>query len=403
MKLNRDIDEFAYKHEKNVLDAMWFYSDAKPVCPFPPRGIWMEITTLCTLKCKFCAHHKMKRERGTMELDLFRNIIDDVAGMLDKFGDRDMTEIALTRWGEPLTLKNVEEYIKIVKEHGLYAYIPTNGTVMTREKREMILDSGLDKMNISVDTIQDERHQELMGIPIGNRMINILSLFREKILSGRQHPIVEVSMVKYPGFEQEEELFRNFFELVSADRTNVGDCFNLFETVDIEWDIKDKTAPCINPWYCIGVYWDGRATFCLQDPEGDETCLGNCKDEPLSSIWNNSEAQRIREAVWNADYEAFPACRKCNVNAYRRYQQRPFFESFVNYAQRMRTLDGSRIDMPEYLYLTHLQSIKSGSMIEKDKEKSVEIIEEVIHRLEKSRERFFDIARDVIKRYGKKN
>ncbi len=403
MQLNRDIDEFAYKHEKNVLEAMWFYSDAKPVCPFPPRGIWIEITTLCTLKCKFCAHRTMKRKRGTMDLGLFESIIDDIAGMLDKFGDKEMTEIALTRWGEPLTEKNVDKYIGIVKDRGLYAYMPTNGTVMTEEKRKMILSSGLDKMNISVDTMEDERHLELMGIPVKKRMINILSLFREKILSGRHYPLVEVSMVKYPGFEREEELFRNFFGLVGANRTNVGDCFNLFETVDIDWDPEDKTAPCINPWYCIGVYWDGRATFCLQDPEGDQTCLGNCRDEPLSSIWNNSEAQRIRKAVWNADYQAFPACKKCNVNVYHRYQQKPFFESFVDYAQRMRTLDGSKIDMPEYLYLTHLQSIKSGSMIARDKERSLEIIAEVLRRLEKGQERFFDIARDIVKRYGKKN
>lgn len=400
MRLNRDIDEFACRHEKNVLEAMMFDSDAKPICPFPPRGIWIEITTHCSLKCKFCAHQTIKRPPGEMDIRLFEKNIKDIKKMLDDFSDREMTEIALTRWGEPLMARNLEQFIKIVKDHGLYAYLPTNATVMTEKQRIMLLDSGLDKMNISVDTILDERHLEVMGIPIHKRFINILSLFREKFLRRQQLPVIEVSMVKFTGYEQEVDLFRRFFEIISADRTNVGDCFNLMGTVDIPFDIKDKTAPCINPWYCVGIYYDGRVTFCLQDPEGDDTCIGNCRDEPLSEIWNNKKAQHIREAVWNADYDNFPACKRCNVNVYRRYQQKPFFEAFVNYAQRMCSLDAAHISMPEYLYLTHLQSIKSGDMIKKDLTRSIEIIDEAISRLEKRNERFFDIAKSLVQKYS---
>ncbi|MFC2156803.1 radical SAM protein [Acidobacteriota bacterium] len=401
MRLNKDIDEFAYEHEKNVLDAMWFYSDAKPICPFPPRSIWIEITTNCTLKCKFCAHRTMERSGGTMDLDLFKKVIQDINEMLIEFGDKEMTEISLTRWGEPLMQTNLDEYIAVVKEYGLYAYIPTNGTVMNAQKRKLILDSAVDKMNISVDTIEDERHLEVMGIPIHKRMINILSLFKERIEAGRQYPIVEVSMVKYSGYEKEVDLFTRFFDLVGADRTNVGDCFNLFGTIDIDFDPKDKTGPCMNPWYCLGVYFDGRATFCLQDPEGDDTCIGNLKDFSLTELWNNQRAQEIRSAVWEIDEESFPSCQNCNVNVYHRYQLKPFFEAFVDYAQRMKTLDATQIDLPEYLYLTHLQSIKSGAMLSRNRELSLNVIDEVIGRLSDKKERFFDIAQDVVTKYSK--
>jgi hypothetical protein len=342
----------------------------------------------------------MKRAGGTMDIALFEKIVADIHKMLEDFGDKEMTEIALTRWGEPLMHKDIARYIAIVKRYELYTYIPTNGIVMGQDKRKMLLSSGIDKMNISVDTINDERHLELMGIPIRRRIINILLLFKERFERKQQYPVIEVSMVKYPGYEKEVELFRKFFELVSADRTNVGDCFNLMGAVDFDFDPADKSAPCINPWYCIGIYWDGRATFCLQDPEGDDTCIGNCADTPLYEIWNNKEAQRIREAVWNANYAQFPACKRCNVNVYHRYQQKPFFEAFVNYAQRMRSFDATKINMPEYLYLTHLQSIKSGDMIKKDWTRSIEIIDEVISRLEKRNERFFDIAKSLVQKYS---
>lgn len=400
VNLNTDIDAYAYRHEKNVLEAMWFYSDSKPVCPFPPRSIWIETTTNCSLKCEFCAHKTMKRPRGEMELGFFDKIIKDIRTMLDDFGDGDMTEVALTRWGEPLMLKNLGDYIKTVKDHGLYAYLPTNGTVMTERQKEMLLGSGLDKMNISVDTIMDERHQKLMGVSVRKRMINILSFFREKYARGLQRPVVEVSMVKYPGYEQEADLFRAFFEVVSADRTNIGDCFNLIGNIDIPFDPKDKGAPCMNPWYCLGIYYDGRCTFCLQDPEGEETSIGDCNTASVAEIWNSPRAQEVRQAVWNSDYGKFPTCGKCNVNVYRRYQQKPFFEAFVNYAQRMKTLDPANIDLTEYKYLTHLQSIQSGSMIAKQQERSIRIIDEVIGRLNDGNERFFDIAASVVEKYG---
>jgi MoaA/NifB/PqqE/SkfB family radical SAM enzyme len=396
----QELNDLIYQHEKNELDAMYHSSKGSLVLPFPPRSIWVETTTRCTLKCEFCAHRNLKRKQEHIPFETFRKIIDSIDEMLTEYGDRELTEVSLTRWGEPLLNPDIGRLIRYAKSKNLYTYLPTNGTVLTKDKRNMILESGLDKMNISVDTIDDVRHKKVMGIPIRKRMINILSFFKEKFERGSKLPIVEVSMVKWPGHEKEAELFTKFFELISADRTNLGDCFNLLGYVDIEFDRAKKTRPCFNPWYCLGIYLNGDCTFCLQDPDGKATSIGNCLESSVSEVWNGPLAQKTRKAVWNYDYNTFSVCENCNVNTYDRYQIKPFSESYIEYVQRMKTVDPKGVDYEKYLYLSHLQSISSGPMIDIDWEKSISVIDEVISQIDKGDKKFFDIAKSAVKKHS---
>jgi len=400
MKKNYDINEEMYKHEKNELDVMHLSSQGALVLPFPPRSIWIEITTRCTLKCEFCAHRIMNRKQEDMTFETFKKIIDGIDIMLNKYGDKEITEICLTRWGEPLIHKELGKFIEYTKSKGIYTYLATNGTLLTKEKRKMILDSKLDKMNISVDTINDERHKEMMGIPIRKRIINILSFLKEKFECNAKLPIIEISMVRYTGFEREVDIFQKFFELVSTDRINLGTCFNLLGYIDYKFDKNLKTGPCINPWHCLGIYINGDCTFCLQDPNGKDTYIGNCLTQGMDEVWNGKLAQKIRKAVWNFDYGTFPVCENCNVNVYDRFQMKPFSESYINYVQRMKTVNPKNIDYEKYLYLSHLQSISSGPMIDINWDKSIKIIDEVIYEVDHGK-RFFDVAKSTVKKYGK--
>lgn len=399
MKKIIDINDKMYKHEKNELEAIYLSSKGELVLPFPPRSIWVEITTRCTLKCKFCAHRVMGRPQEDMPFETFKKIIDGIDGMLTRYGDKEISEVCLTRWGEPLLNKELGRFIDYTKSKHIYTYLATNGTLLTKNKREMILNSKLDKMNISVDTIHDERHRQLMGIPIKKRIINILSLFREKFEQNKKLPIIEVSMVKYTGFEKEVDMFQKFFHLISTDRVNLGTCFNLLGYIDYEFDKNLKTRPCVNPWYCLGIYVNGDCTFCLQDPVGEKTNIGNCLKEDIEKVWNGKLAQKIRKAEWNFDYDTFPACANCNVNVYDRFQIKPFSEEYILYTQRMKTINPKEIDYEKYLYLSHLQSISSGPMIDINRDRGIEIIDEVIPKIEKG-QRFFDILQKTVDKYS---
>lgn len=399
MELNRPVDRFTHTHERNVMQFLWESSCGQEELTYPPRSIWIEITTRCTLKCKFCAHSVMKRPGGEMGLDEFKRIIDRIRAALDAYGDPEMTEVSLTRYGEPLVHPRLAEMIAYCKQAGLYTYLPTNGTVMTAGKRSLILDSAIDKMNISVDTIDDDRHRELMGIPIQQRMRNILTLFRDKLAAGRKLPLIEVSMVKYFGWERERDLFERFFRLVGADRINCGDCFNLAGTVDFPFRAEEKTRPCFAPWFTFGVFWNGDVNFCLQDPEGTHTLIGNLLTTPLMELWNSARAREFRRAVWNGDDAGSPTCRVCNVNCYDRYQVKPFAEGFVTYCQRMKTLDPKRLDLEDYKYLSHLQSIASGAMSDRNRDRSRAVLDEALARLDTGI-RFIELARALVEKHG---
>jgi molybdenum cofactor biosynthesis enzyme MoaA len=71
-----------------------------------PTNMLVEVTNACNLSCVFCAHSKMKRNVGMMNLDLFQ----DIAKRAFDGGTR---EIGFYLCGEPLINKRLSEYVQL--------------------------------------------------------------------------------------------------------------------------------------------------------------------------------------------------------------------------------------------------------------------------------------------------
>ncbi|MGB9588801.1 MAG: radical SAM protein, partial [Armatimonadota bacterium] len=79
-----------------TLTKTWIaYRHTQEICNYPPTRIWVEPTDYCTLQCKFCGNRLLRdEERGFMDLELFRQLVDEASGKVH--------QLNLFHRGEPL-------------------------------------------------------------------------------------------------------------------------------------------------------------------------------------------------------------------------------------------------------------------------------------------------------------
>lgn len=62
-------------------------------CPPPPHAVKIELMRSCNYRCEFCHHSALDHKTGAMEMDLYRKIVVDLAGL-------DVQELAPFFFGE---------------------------------------------------------------------------------------------------------------------------------------------------------------------------------------------------------------------------------------------------------------------------------------------------------------
>ncbi|MDD3875923.1 MAG: radical SAM protein [Bacteroidales bacterium] len=121
----------------------------------------LAVTYRCNLKCGFCyagcnlTHNPINsdKELTTMELKLIIHKI---------WNQAKVPSISFTG-GEPLLRGDLPELIKFAKECDMRVNLITNGTLITPEKVRSLVDAGLDSAQISLEGVDAETHDSLVG------------------------------------------------------------------------------------------------------------------------------------------------------------------------------------------------------------------------------------------------
>jgi len=142
-----------------------------------PLHLDIGITNVCNLECTFCARTVLLNEdkfRGPahMDFELFKKIIDE-AVEIGTFS------INLNLLNEPLTNPELVKMIKYAKARGIVdVHFHSHGGLLTEKKSIELLDSGLDKLLISIDTPNKEKYEK---DKFENQFYEMLRLHKENV------------------------------------------------------------------------------------------------------------------------------------------------------------------------------------------------------------------------------
>lgn len=102
------------------------------------------ITRRCNLSCTYCI--EFDKVSDPVSFDMLKRRVDALAKL--------KTSIITISGGEPLLHPDLFEIIKYIRSKGFVTTLITNGFLLTREKIEKLNDSGLQELQMSIDSIE---------------------------------------------------------------------------------------------------------------------------------------------------------------------------------------------------------------------------------------------------------
>ncbi len=278
-----------------------------------PIKVFVEPTNRCLMDCVYCARRAMKRPLGDMDFEIFTKVVNDLPPG---------TMVSLVGNGEPLMHHKIADMVKIAVDKGLVVSIITNAAALHRKAREALIESGIHRVQVSIDTIIPEVFSRLTGEKVKFEIVwkNFLEfLYQTRIRD--KNIFITISAVMVEEVKENIEFLRWFWRKLPIDNFYEGPLLSLQvysrrykETLKENEEVPYK--PCVNPWTIAMVNWDGSVNICPHDflnlwP------VGNVAEDNFAKVVNSEKAQRLREAILKKDTEFFENCgyhcHKCNV------------------------------------------------------------------------------------------
>ncbi|MFC1723150.1 radical SAM/SPASM domain-containing protein [Nanoarchaeota archaeon] len=280
-----------------------------------PFHIGVRSNSTCNLLCEMCPRTiGIKEERWVdpedIDFQTYKKIVDEAS-------EKGAYAVSLNGLGEIMMHKGLIEMVKYAKSKGIIdVFFHTNATMMTQNMIEALLDAGLDRVIISVDSPYKEKYEKIrVGANYDKVIRNIRNLFETRERKGLSSPLIRINMVKFPDVTIEElESAKELF-------LSMADSLGFLEYIDY----NSKTEPPVFPegykskFICpellnrLTIREDGSVVNCCVTLNTSQALeLGNVKEISLEAMWNSDKEQELRQLHINGEFYKIPDCRKCD-------------------------------------------------------------------------------------------
>lgn len=288
-----------------------------------PISISIEPTTSCNLRCPECPSglRSFTRPTGMLAESLFKKTIDELSDTL--------LYLIFYFQGEPYLHPKFLDLVNYASKKGIYTATSTNAHYLTDENAKKTVQSGLDRMIISIDgTTQETYEQYRVGGNL-NKVIegtkNIIH-WKKTLKSQTPHVIFQFLVVK-PNEHQIAEIRQLADELgvdevafKTAQIYDFQEGSELIPSIDKysryrktdngAYEIKNKLLDhCWKMWHSCVITWDGLVVPCCFDKDG-EYKLGDLKKQNFKSLWQSKPYKEFRKSLTNARAE-IEMCKNC--------------------------------------------------------------------------------------------
>ncbi|MFC1698595.1 radical SAM/SPASM domain-containing protein [Candidatus Omnitrophota bacterium] len=285
----------------------------KRIWGYPP-ALMIEPTTYCNLKCPLCptGNGSLQREKGIMQLSLFKNIIDE-------FGDKVM-HLTLWGYGEPFMAKGIYDMIKYAKAKHIFVRTSTNGHFFSnREDINKLIDSGLDNLIVALDGASQETLSKYrIGANFKEIVKSVKSISEIKKEKRVKLPFVELQFIAMKYNEHEIPLVRRMSKEIGVNKLTIKtvgrNTKEDFITEDDRFKRQvNKNRFCSRLWFSSMINWDGTVMPCCYDFHGKYTFgkLDYPKGQTFENIWNNENYITFRERILKSK-RSIEMCRLCH-------------------------------------------------------------------------------------------
>lgn len=337
--INTMQDPYWRKGLLSVIKGMGNFGVHKPFVPGAPFQIVWNITKACNFKCIHCYENAGKKADDELTTD---EIIDGI----DKLSRLGVASIAFSG-GEPTVHPGIINLIKHASEDGMYVSMATNGFKTSKiERAKEFADAGLEFVQISLDGLNPETHDNFRGVPNSwNRAVQSIKNFLELgVFVEVSTTVTQENYDEIPGMidfmrelgvewfmlynfiptgsgsevrdldltpKQRNELLKLIYEENGKGNMQILSTAPQFADVAVSMESDSNLVPThfFNPEYTnpamkeladfvggcgagrfyMSVEPNGDMFPCVFFPHDDVLKLGNIKDADLEDMWCNNE------------------------------------------------------------------------------------------------------------------
>ena len=303
----------------------YLYSRAtrKPVHWGLPVSLSFEPTTSCNLRCPECPSglRSFKRPTGMLTEDLFKETIDELQDTL--------LYLLFYFQGEPYLHPQFLDLVEYATSKNIYTATSTNAHYLNDKNARRTIESGLDRIIISIDGTTQETYQayrkggSLDKVLEGTR--NIIA-WKQKLGSKTPHVIFQFLVVR-PNEHQVDEVKALAKDLgvdevglktaqiydyeYGSDLIPTIDKYSRYKRMkDGRYRIKSKLLDhCWKMWHSCVVTWDGKVVPCCFDKDAHHP-MGNLTETGFKTLWRSGPYRQFRASLLHSRRE-IDMCKNC--------------------------------------------------------------------------------------------
>jgi radical SAM protein with 4Fe4S-binding SPASM domain len=295
----------------------------RPVHWGMPVSISIEPTTSCNLRCPECPSglRSFSRPTGMLGNDIYLKAIDELSPYI--------TYLILYFQGEPYLNKKFLEYVRYARQKKIYTATSTNAHYLDDANAKATVESGLDRLIISIDGTTQETYSEYR---VGGSLEKVLEGARnmvkwKKALNSQTPHLIFQMVVFSTNEDQIADLNRLAAEIgvneVALKTAQVYDYENgnplipqqekysrYKKNEDGKFELKNKMLnQCWRLWSGCVITWDGSVVPCCFDKDASHN-LGSLDKQEFKTVWRNEAYRNFRGALVKSRSE-IEICKNC--------------------------------------------------------------------------------------------
>lgn len=288
-----------------------------------PMALAIEPTTSCNLRCPECPSglRSFTRPIGMLDHRFYKQIIDQSAPYL--------TYLTLYFQGEPYLNPRLFDLIHYASSNNIFTATSTNAHFLQDHNAKKTIESGLDKLIVSVDGIDQKTYEKYrIGGNIDKVFEGIKNLVRWKKQLRRKNPMIVLQFLVLKSNQHQVGEVRKLGRSLGVDQVSLktaqiydfkkgsglipdNPAYSRYKAINGSYRVNGRlTNDCWRMWSSSVITWDGKVVPCCFDKDADYV-LGNLKEDTLQTIWRASGQNRFRQQILNSRKE-IDICGNCS-------------------------------------------------------------------------------------------
>ena len=309
--------------QKVVASYLYARVTRRPVHWGLPMSISFEPTTSCNLRCPECPSglRSFTRPTGMLTDELFKKTIDELKDTL--------TYLLFYFQGEPYLHPRFLNLVRYASQKGIYTATSTNAHFLNDTMAKKTVESGLDRLIISIDGTTQETYQSYR---VGGKLEKVIEgaknvvKWKKALQSATPHLIFQFLVVK-PNEHQIDDVRKlakavgvNEVGFKTAQIYDYKNGSSLIPTLDRysryalqkdgSYAIKSKLLNhCWKMWHSSVITWDGKVVPCCFDKDAQHE-MGSVTKQSFKELWQGKPYRQFRAALLKSRNE-IDMCKNC--------------------------------------------------------------------------------------------